>query len=180
MDFYYKTTSSGCRAVLMTAKSIGVKLNLKSVDFYKKANFASELLQVNPKFNIPTLVDKGIVLTEPRTIMIYLLDKYADESHILKPTNVYNEAEINQLLSFDLVNLYEPYKEMSLNKINGKSYDMSNIESSLSWLNSFLETKIFLTGDKISIADFSIFSSISNYQNSGLVKLSRILSIGTT
>ncbi|WP_323677962.1 glutathione S-transferase N-terminal domain-containing protein, partial [Halorubellus sp. PRR65] len=69
IDFYYAPGSSPCRAVLLTAKAIGVDLNLKLMDLMKGEHLSPEFLKINPQHTIPTLVDNGLALSESRAIM---------------------------------------------------------------------------------------------------------------
>lgn len=50
MDFYYLPGSAPCRAVQMTAKAVGVDLNLKLLDLFKGEHLKPEFLQVSELF----------------------------------------------------------------------------------------------------------------------------------
>ncbi|KAL5283282.1 GstD1.2 family protein [Megaselia abdita] len=169
MDLYYKLSSPACRAVLMTAEAINVSLNLKCVDFYKKSKCALELLRINPQFNIPTFVDGDLILTESRAIMIYLVERYASKDS-LYPKCILKRAKVNQLLSFDLVFLYQQYKEYSLMKINGKHHNESLelLTEGLKSLDSLLVNKSYSTGEDLTLADLSLHATISSFEPSGI------------
>lgn len=170
MDFYYKLSSSACRAVLMTAEAIGVNLNLKCVDFYKKSNCALELLKINPQFNIPTFVDGELILTEARAIMTYLVESYATTDSLYPRCNR-KRAEVNQLLYFDLVFLYQQFKEFSLVMINGRTQNknFTKLLEGLDMLDSLLVSKSFSTGDHMTLADLSLYATVSSCLASGIV-----------
>lgn len=170
MDFYYKLSSPACRAVLMTAEAVGVNLNLKCVDFYKKANCALELLRVNSQFNIPTLVDGELILTESRAIIIYLVERYA-ATDSLYPKCIRMKAEVNQLLYFDLTHLYQPFKEFSRMRINGKNQNehRSQLMEGLNMLDMLLVSRSFTAGDHMTLADLSLYATVSSCEASGIV-----------
>lgn len=46
IDFYYLPASAPCRAVMMLAKAIGVRLNLKIVDVLRAENMKPEYVKV--------------------------------------------------------------------------------------------------------------------------------------
>lgn len=47
MDFYYLPGSAPCRAVLMTAKAVGVELNLKLTNLQNGEHLKPEFLKVS-------------------------------------------------------------------------------------------------------------------------------------
>ena len=49
IDFYYFAGSAPCRAVLMTAKMVGVELNLKEVNLMAGEQMKPEFLKMNPR-----------------------------------------------------------------------------------------------------------------------------------
>lgn len=169
MDFYYKLSSSACRAVLMTAEAIGVKLNLKCVDFHENSKTALQLLKLNPIFNIPTFIDDKLILTESRAIMIYLMESYASTDS-LYPKCIKKRAEVNQMLFFDLDFLYQHFKEFSLFKMNGTNNEAASAKllEGLRMLDGFLVNKMFATGDQMTLADLSLYATVSSCEASGI------------
>lgn len=63
-DFYYLLLSPFCRSAMLTAKAVGVKLNLKEVDLFKGEHLKPEFVALNPQHIVPTLVDDDFVLWE--------------------------------------------------------------------------------------------------------------------
>lgn len=47
IDFYYLPGSAPCRSVLMTAKAVGVELNLKLVDLMSGEHLKPEFIKVS-------------------------------------------------------------------------------------------------------------------------------------
>lgn len=49
IDFYHMPIGSPCRAVLLTASTVGVELNLKFLDLFKGQHLTPEFLKVKLK-----------------------------------------------------------------------------------------------------------------------------------
>lgn len=64
IDFYYLPGSAPCRSVLLTAKALGLELNLKLVELMKGEHLKPEFVKMNPQHTIPTINDEGFCLWE--------------------------------------------------------------------------------------------------------------------
>jgi glutathione S-transferase len=62
----------------MLLEEIGVKYGLVLVDRVNNAQKSKAYLKINPNGRIPTLVDKGLVLSEAAAIMLHLVDQHPD------------------------------------------------------------------------------------------------------
>ncbi|KAL1448542.1 hypothetical protein MTO96_028217 [Rhipicephalus appendiculatus] len=76
--------SPPCAIVRMLAKHIGVDLELKNVDPFKKEHMTPEYLKLNPFHKIPTFSDDGFIIYESSAICYYLLRKHAPRPHYFK------------------------------------------------------------------------------------------------
>ncbi|XP_034127072.1 glutathione S-transferase D1-like isoform X3 [Drosophila guanche] len=108
LDLYYMPSPGASRAVIMTAKAVGVDLNKKVVDVMAREHLKPEFIKINPQHTIPTLVDNGFVLWESRAILIYLVEKYGKDDS-LYPKDPQQKAVVNQRLFFDLGTLCQSY-----------------------------------------------------------------------
>lgn len=61
---YYFDLSPYCRSVLMMARTVGVKLELRVVNLTQRDQLKPEYLAINPQHTVPTLVDGDLVLCE--------------------------------------------------------------------------------------------------------------------
>lgn len=52
MNFYYMPASAPCRSVMMTAKAVGVKLNLIELDLTKGEHLKVDFLKVGDENNL--------------------------------------------------------------------------------------------------------------------------------
>ncbi|XP_029039557.1 glutathione S-transferase 1-like isoform X1 [Osmia bicornis bicornis] len=164
IDFYYFPPSAPCRSVLLLAKAIGVHLNLKTINVLKGDHMKPEFLKINPQHTIPTIDDNGFILCESRPIMGYLVSKYA-RNDSLYPKDPKKRGLVDQMLYFDAGNLYENilicYFPVVFAKDNVIHEERQQaVEKSCETLNTFLEGKEFVTGDDLTIADFTISTTI--------------------
>ncbi|XP_012145418.1 glutathione S-transferase 1-1-like [Megachile rotundata] len=164
IDFYYFPPSPPCRQVLLLGKAIGVHFNLKSVNVLKGEQMAEDFVKINPQHTIPTINDNGLILYESRPIMGYLVNRYA-RNDSLYPKDPKKRAAVDQMLYFDLGSLFENISMCYFPVILGKTHSLNEervraVEKSCEILNKFLEGKEFVAGDNLTIADFSISTSI--------------------
>ncbi|CAH1107327.1 unnamed protein product [Psylliodes chrysocephalus] len=110
IDFYYVPGSAPCRNVLLTAKAVGVELNLKLTNLMEGKHLTPEYLKLNPQHTVPTIDDNGFVLWESRPIMTYLVNQYG-KNDTLYPKDPKKRAVVDQRLYFDMGTLYQRYAD---------------------------------------------------------------------
>ncbi|XP_076300998.1 glutathione S-transferase 1-like [Lasioglossum baleicum] len=164
IDFYYFPPSPPCRSVMLLAKAIGVHLNLKTINVLKGEAMKPSYLKLNPQHTIPTIDDNGFILCESRPIMGYLVSKYA-KNDSLYPTDSKKRAKVDQMLYFDhgtlFTNVLKTYVPVVFGQTNTPNEDgVQAMERSCELLNTFLEDSEFVAGDTLTIADFSISTTI--------------------
>lgn len=171
MNLYFRPGSAPCRAVLMTAKAIGVEFD-KMITINTRAGeqLKPEYLRINPQHTIPTLVDKGFSLWESRAIMVYLVEKYA-KNDALYPKDPQERALINQRLYFDMGTLFRSFADyyypQIFQKLPANEEQFKKIQDSFGLLETFLKDSSFVAGDSQSLADISILSSVSTFDVAG-------------
>lgn len=171
MNLYFRPGSAPCRAVLMTAKAIGVEFD-KMITINTRAGeqLQPEYLRINPQHTIPTLVDKGFSLWESRAIMVYLVEKYA-KNDALYPNDPQKRALINQRLYFDMGTLYKSFADYYYPQIfqhlPANEEQFKKIQDSFGLLDTFLKDSSFVAGDSQSLADIAILSSVSTFDVAG-------------
>ena len=112
------------RAVELTAKMIGIDLDVQYIDLAKKENMTEEYLkvsdrllfsrllhhfhcassvhpQMNPMHTVPTVNDNGVPLYDSHAIIIYLVQKYAKDDTLYPAKDLVKQANINALLHFE-------------------------------------------------------------------------------
>ncbi|XP_054726906.1 glutathione S-transferase E14-like [Anastrepha obliqua] len=172
MDFYYMLDSPPCRSVLLTAKSLGIELNKKVLDLFADEHLTPEFLKINPQHVIPTLVDNDFVLWESRPIMIYLVEQYGKDD-ALYPKCPKKRAIVNQRLYFDMGTLYKSFADYYYPRLFFNSEEpfdpelFKKMEAAFDLLNTFLDGNNYVAGDQLTVADFSILTTVSTIDVSG-------------
>lgn len=85
---------------MMTAKLLGVELNLKQCNLMAGDHMQPDFLKINPQHNIPVLGDDSFYMNESRAICAYLVNKYA-KCDKLYPKEPKTRARVDQRLYFD-------------------------------------------------------------------------------
>lgn len=60
IDFYYTPGSPPCRAVLLTAKALGLEMNLKQLDLHQGEHLKPEFVKV--RYVHDSAVDRGFLI----------------------------------------------------------------------------------------------------------------------
>lgn len=97
---YFSLLSVPVRAVLLTAKAIKLKLELREIDILNGQQLTEEFIKINPQHTVPTLDDNGKIFWDSHAINTYLIDKYGGND-LLYPKDLYKRALINQRLFYD-------------------------------------------------------------------------------
>ena len=162
--------SGPCRAVLMVAAALKVKLSLKPVNLMQREQFHPGFLKVNPHHSVPALVDNEFTLSESRAICIYLVEKYG-RTDALYPKNPKVRGTINQLIYFDMGKLFQGmYDYYIVPFMTGTPQDDKKLESlneAIEFLENFLTDKKFLVSYRLTIADLILFATVSTIEALG-------------
>ena len=108
IDLYSMEDSPPCRAVAMTARMLGVPLNIKETNLFKDEHMKPEFLAMNPQHTVPTIDDNGLYLNESRAICAYLVNQYAKDDS-LYPKEPKIRAVVDQNLYFDMGVFYQRF-----------------------------------------------------------------------
>ena len=96
MRLHYHPLSSNALRVLLTARHLGIDLDLVQVDLSQGAQNSPEFLKLNPNHRVPVLEHDGFVLWESYAIMQYLADLTPGQT--LYPAEPRARADVNRWL----------------------------------------------------------------------------------
>lgn len=168
IDLYYSETSTQCTVIRMVAAALKIELNLKLVNLFVGEHLAPEFIELNPQHTIPTLVDDGFVVWETRAILIYLIENYGQPNDSLFPSGPKLRATINQRLYFDVGTLYRYYYDAVLPQVFHKRAPSAEVlnkaQDAVELLNTLLEGREWLAGDAMTVADYSLATTMMGMQ----------------
>lgn len=171
IDFYWMPLSAPCRAPLLTAKALGVDLNLKEVDLFANEQMKPEFVAINPQHCVPTMVDDDFTLWESRAICTYLASQYGKDDS-LYPKDPKARAKVDKLLYFDMGTLYLRFGQYVYPAMfQGQSLDpekLAKFHEAMGWLDGFLAGHKWAVGDTITVADHSLAASVSTFKAAGI------------
>jgi len=155
-------------AVDRIAAALGVALKPILMDYRKGDHLKPEFVKLNPQHTAPTIVDDGYVLYESRAIIIYLQETYGKDDSLYPKNDPQAKGIINQRLFFDAQTLFPAMVEYYYAfMFFGKPQDPEKfkaIEKPMEILNAFLENSKYAAGDNMTLADFSLTTTISFYE----------------
>uniref|UniRef100_A0A0K8TUE3 Glutathione-S-transferase n=1 Tax=Epiphyas postvittana TaxID=65032 RepID=A0A0K8TUE3_EPIPO len=166
IKLYHFPISGPSRGALLAARAIGVPVEVKIVNLFQKEQLKEEFLKINPQHCVPTLDDDGFVIWESRAIASYVADKYGKDDQ-LYPKDLKHRAIVNQRLYFDSSSLYVKIRAICfpilfLGETEIKESLKNDLNVTLGFLEEFLNSTKWVAGDSPTIADTSIYASLSS------------------
>jgi glutathione S-transferase len=165
MRLYHNPLSSNARRVLLTASQLGIKLEEVFIDLGSEAD-RQRLKEVNICGKVPVLEDDGFQLWESCAIMQYLADKHGAGD--IYPTDLKQRADVNRWMFFAAQHFAPAigiltWQYLWKKFVTGEGPDPVEIKKGetfvhehASVLNKHLETRQWLSGDKLTLADFAV------------------------
>lgn len=156
---YSMEISPPCRTVLLTAKLVGVPLDVRDCNLLEREQKTEAFTKVNPQQLIPAIDDNGFTLGDSHAIACYLVEKYA-KNDALYPKDLQKRALVDSFLHMDSSDLFAAekaaFKPLFLGLANTISEEkMDKIKAGYSTLDRILEGKKWLVGDSYTLADIS-------------------------
>mgnify|MGYP003348044489 CR=1 FL=1 len=163
---YMVDVSPAVRAVLLTAKAIGITLQYKEVTYKKPEDFINAFLQNIPNHSLPILVDNGYISWNSHAIIAFLIGKYGNDDD-LYPREHIQRTVIDQRLHFnsDVIsaNLSCIVRRMLKSRHSHIPTDISNnLQEAYDFLEEFLENQEWMAGNHLTIADLSLISTVTS------------------
>ncbi|KAH8320736.1 hypothetical protein KR067_008139 [Drosophila pandora] len=156
------------RAVKLTLAALGVPYEIVEVNTRNKDHYKPEYLKRNPQHTVPALEDDGHFIWDSHAIITYLVSKYG-KTDSLYPKDLLQRAVVDQRLHFEsgvvfasgLRSLVRPVVAGNL-VIPRERYDA--IVEVYDFLETFLSGQDYVAGNQLTIADFSLISSITTLE----------------
>jgi glutathione S-transferase len=164
----YGMTGSCSMAVHVLLNELGQPVEMRDVRVPAGQPRPAEFLKVNPRGNVPVLVDGEIVMREGGAIMSYVLDKHNSP---MLPKEGAGRARALEWLMFANATMHPAYSRVFF--INATAKDaavkealldaaIANINKLWADVDSELAKSPFICGDEVSAADI-LLSVIANW-----------------
>ncbi|KAF5279725.1 hypothetical protein FQA39_LY05415 [Lamprigera yunnana] len=166
LKLYTDDLSPVVQAVLLTARALDLKLEKIFVNHITRETRKPEFIQINPQHCVPTLDDDGVIIWDSHAINAYLVIKYGKDDS-LYPSDPIRRAIVDQRLHFDSCNLFGILRLIyRLIRVRNKDetilqFLIDQMNESLEILNRFLKNSKWAASDDLTIADFSLISTIT-------------------
>ncbi|CAG9797178.1 unnamed protein product [Chironomus riparius] len=171
LTLYFAHGSPPSRGVLLLMRKMKLEFDLKVIDLGAQEHLSKEFLKLNPRHQVPVLVDDDLILTESRAILGYLVSKY-DKNSSLYPSDAAKRAKIDERLYYDATVVFPAGAQIIVSvlyervkKIPEKQRE--NLINTLNVLESFLNQNSWFAGNALTIADISIVPTITTIKALG-------------
>ncbi|XP_016984863.1 glutathione S-transferase 1-like [Drosophila rhopaloa] len=163
---YGTEASPPVRAVKLTLAALDVPYDYVKINTLAKETLSPEFLKKNPQHTVPTLEDDGHFIWDSHAICAYLVSKYG-KSDSLYPKDLLQRAVVDQRLHFEsgvvfvggLRSITKPLFASGLSTIPKERYDA--VIEIYDFVETFLTGHDYVSGGQLTIADFSLITSIT-------------------
>jgi len=159
---YGTVVSTPVRAVQLTLRALELDYEFREIDLTAGEQLKPDYVSKNPQHTVPTLEDGDACIWDSHAIMGYLVQKYAKDD-ALYPREPLQRAIVDQRLHFESGILYGRWKELKhlIFKENVAELPLEKLHETYALLELFLDGHEYMAGDQLTIADFSIVTSVS-------------------
>ncbi|MCQ4257698.1 glutathione S-transferase family protein [Stutzerimonas stutzeri] len=160
MKLYDLTLSGNCYKARLFLSLIGQPVELVPVDLLKGEHKRPPFLSLNPRGQVPVLVDGDVRVVDSQAILVYLARRYADERWF--PLDAQRQADIVGWLSFAANEMHHGPATARLGRVFGRPIDAALAESralaAMQLLEQQLSEHAWLAGtDTPTLADVAVY-----------------------
>lgn len=164
---YGVEASPPVRACKLTLDALGLQYEYRLVNLLAGEHKTKEFSLKNPQHTVPVLEDDGKFIWESHAICAYLVRRYA-KSDDLYPKDYFKRALVDQRLHFEsgvlfqgcIRNIAIPLFYKNITEVPRSQIDA--IYEAYDFLEAFIGNQAYLCGPVITIADYSVVSSVSS------------------
>ncbi|MFC5698675.1 glutathione S-transferase family protein [Pseudomonas sp. GCM10022186] len=166
-DFYL---SGNCYKVRLFLGLIGQSAELLTVDLPRGAQKRPEFLALNPRGQVPVLVDDGQPLVDSQAILVYLARRYAEEHWY--PQEALAQGQIAGWLSLTANEIHNGAARARVGLKFGRPVDLDDAQARgrqvLELVDAHLAGRNWLVDERPSIADVAVYPYLALAEEGGL------------
>lgn len=151
---------------------LGLDYEFIHVDLPGKQQKTDAFLAMNPRGQVPVIVDGDVTLYDSTAILVYLARRYGDQDMHWLPHDAADAARVQQYLSLASGEVLEGPGRARLVKVFNAPLDyelaMSKAHTLLSLIDNHLAGRNFLVGTQPTIADIACYSYIAHAPEGGV------------
>ncbi|KAM8712804.1 hypothetical protein ACLKA7_013176 [Drosophila subpalustris] len=167
ITLYGFDASPPLRAVKLTLAALGLPYDFVVVNVMGREHLSEAYLKKNPQHTVPMLEDDGACIWDSHAIICYLVSKYAKDDS-LYPKDLLKRAVVDQRLHFEsgvmfanaLRSITAPLIIHGLKVVPKER--IQAITEVYDFLENFLKDHDYIAGDHLTIADFSVVTTVSS------------------
>jgi len=171
IKLYRNPISGHCHRVELMMSLLDIPYETIDLDMANGAHKAPDYLKISPFGQVPAIDDNGITLSDSNAIIAYLEKKYND-GYEWSPQDPLKAAEVQRWLSVAAGEIaYGPCAVRMVKVFGaGLDYDVAKqkTDALFAVMEPILETREFLAGEKITLADVAGYSYISHVPEGGV------------
>ncbi|XP_052894540.1 glutathione S-transferase 1-like [Anopheles moucheti] len=165
IKLYTAKLSPPGRSVELTAKALGLELEIVPINLFAGDHLKEDFVKLNPQHTIPLIDDNGTIVWESHAIIVYLVTKYGKDDS-LYPSDAVTRSKVNAALHFDSGVLFARARFCMESVLYYKSTEVSqekidNVYRAYQLLNDTLIDD-YIVGNQLTLADLSCIATISS------------------
>nr|APC23396.1 GSTd3 [Liposcelis entomophila] len=166
IKFYWSIVSPPSRVVKLVLDILKIPADEVEIDVMNGGSRSPEYLKVNPEGKVPAIDDNGLILTESRAIIQYLVEKYGKDDS-LYPRDLAARALVHSRLYFDNGSLWPLLHEVYGPLFYGEEVNpdsVKRVQENMQSVEGFLQKNKWIAGPNLTIADISFACIIAGLQ----------------
>jgi glutathione S-transferase len=163
LKLYDMDRSGNCYKVRLLLSMLGLDYQCIRVDTLAGESQTASFKQLNPRGQVPVLVDGKSVVWDSMAILVYLARRYGDESWL--PSDALGEARVMQWLAVSENELLYGLARARAKLLLDRPYDLAqchrDAQPGLEAMQQRLETHAWLACEHPTIADIACYPYVS-------------------
>jgi glutathione S-transferase len=167
---YDMPLSGNCHKVRLLLSFLSLPYQIQPVDLAGGEQRGPDYLRLNPFGQVPVLDDGGLIIRDSQAILVYLAKRYGGEPWW--PDDAYRLAQIAAWLSTAANEIFHGPALLRVHHKFGRGIDVEKArqtaEKVLGIIDRHLESRDWLAGDNVSIADIAAYPYLALAPEGGI------------